>query len=65
MEKDLQMINTSSIRIEIHESQIIRTNIPASNYWVQRDVFDKCGCNPFQRQAYPIWPQRVCRKMFK
>ena len=42
-----------------------RLNIAGSSYWVQRDVFDKCGCNHFQRQAYPIWPQRVWRKMFK
>ena len=59
------MINTSSIRIEIHESQIIKTSIPGSGYWLQRDVLVKFGCIPFQNQAFPIFPMRVWRKMFK
>ena len=59
------MINTSSIRIEIHESEIIRTSITGGSYIIQRDVLDKFGCIPFQNQAFPIFPMRVWRKMFK
>lgn len=62
MAKALKMINTSSILVEIHESQIVDISIAKTSHRIQRDVLIKHGCIPFHDKSFPIFPQRVWRR---